>query len=235
MARIYLSPPHASGRELELVEDAIASNWIAPLGPHVDAFEHEFAAVVGRAACARPVERDRRAPPRARRARHRRRRRGRLLDPHVRRQRQRHPLHRAPPGIRRLRHRDLEHRSRAARRGARRPPALGAACAPSSPSTSTGNAATTTRSLDVCERHGVLLIEDAAEALGARTAGSPAGGQGDVGGVLLQRQQDHHDERRRHARVRRPRPDRPRPAALDPGPRSRAALRALRARASTTG
>jgi pyridoxal phosphate-dependent aminotransferase EpsN len=36
-----------SGHELELVSDAFASNWIAPLGPHVDAFEREFAAGVG--------------------------------------------------------------------------------------------------------------------------------------------------------------------------------------------
>jgi dTDP-4-amino-4,6-dideoxygalactose transaminase len=47
MARIYLSPPHLSGREVALVTDAIESNWIAPLGPHVDAFEREFAAAVG--------------------------------------------------------------------------------------------------------------------------------------------------------------------------------------------
>ncbi len=47
MPRIYLSPPHAFGREAELVEDALASNWIAPLGPHVDAFERELAAVAG--------------------------------------------------------------------------------------------------------------------------------------------------------------------------------------------
>jgi pyridoxal phosphate-dependent aminotransferase EpsN len=47
MARIYLSPPHASGRELELVTEAIESNWLAPLGPHVDAFERELAEVVG--------------------------------------------------------------------------------------------------------------------------------------------------------------------------------------------
>jgi dTDP-4-amino-4,6-dideoxygalactose transaminase len=45
--RVYLSPPHLSGRELELLEDAIDSNWIAPLGPHVDAFEAELAAVAG--------------------------------------------------------------------------------------------------------------------------------------------------------------------------------------------
>lgn len=47
MKRIYLSPPHLSGRELELVRDAFESNWVAPLGPHVDAFEREFAAAVG--------------------------------------------------------------------------------------------------------------------------------------------------------------------------------------------
>jgi dTDP-4-amino-4,6-dideoxygalactose transaminase len=47
MPRVYLSPPHLSGREAELVADAIESNWIAPLGPHVDAFEAELAAVAG--------------------------------------------------------------------------------------------------------------------------------------------------------------------------------------------
>jgi len=47
MSRIYLSPPHLSGRELELVKDAIEGNWIAPVGPHLDAFESEVAEVVG--------------------------------------------------------------------------------------------------------------------------------------------------------------------------------------------
>lgn len=47
MPRIYLSPPHLSGRELELLTDAVESNWIAPLGPHVDAFERELAEVTG--------------------------------------------------------------------------------------------------------------------------------------------------------------------------------------------
>ena len=45
MPRIYLSPPHLSGRELELLRDAVESNWVAPLGPHVDAFEQELAEV----------------------------------------------------------------------------------------------------------------------------------------------------------------------------------------------
>src|SRR5262249_28010985 len=47
MKRIYLSPPHLGPDELELVKEAFASNWIAPLGPHVDAFEKEFAAAIG--------------------------------------------------------------------------------------------------------------------------------------------------------------------------------------------
>lgn len=45
--RVYLSPPHLTGDEQRLVADAFESNWIAPLGPHVDAFEREFAATVG--------------------------------------------------------------------------------------------------------------------------------------------------------------------------------------------
>jgi len=36
-----------SGLELEYVKDAFESNWIAPLGPHVDAFEREFASFHG--------------------------------------------------------------------------------------------------------------------------------------------------------------------------------------------
>lgn len=47
MNRIYLSQPHMSGREREMLLDAFDSNWIAPLGPHVDAFEREFADAVG--------------------------------------------------------------------------------------------------------------------------------------------------------------------------------------------
>lgn len=45
--RIYLSPPHLSGYEQLFVQEAFESNWIAPLGPHVDAFEQEFAHRIG--------------------------------------------------------------------------------------------------------------------------------------------------------------------------------------------
>jgi len=44
---MYLSPPHLSGEEERLVREAIASNWVAPLGPMVDAFEREMSARLG--------------------------------------------------------------------------------------------------------------------------------------------------------------------------------------------
>lgn len=45
--RIYLSSPHMSGKEQSYIAEAFATNWIAPLGPHVDAFEKEIAAYAG--------------------------------------------------------------------------------------------------------------------------------------------------------------------------------------------
>jgi len=45
--RIYLSPPHMSGKEQKYINEAFETNWIAPLGPNVDAFEKELAEYVG--------------------------------------------------------------------------------------------------------------------------------------------------------------------------------------------
>jgi dTDP-4-amino-4,6-dideoxygalactose transaminase len=45
--RIYLSPPHIGMEEIEFVLDAFETNWVAPLGPHINAFEHEFCEVAG--------------------------------------------------------------------------------------------------------------------------------------------------------------------------------------------
>jgi pyridoxal phosphate-dependent aminotransferase EpsN len=45
--RVYLSPPHMEGTELGYIQEAFASNWVAPIGPHVDGFEREFAEYVG--------------------------------------------------------------------------------------------------------------------------------------------------------------------------------------------
>lgn len=45
--QILLSTPHMGDREQEFVKEAFDTNWIAPLGPHVDTFEQEFCQVVG--------------------------------------------------------------------------------------------------------------------------------------------------------------------------------------------
>jgi len=44
--RIFLSPPHMGGTELDLIHEAFESNYIAPIGPMIEAFEQEFAALV---------------------------------------------------------------------------------------------------------------------------------------------------------------------------------------------
>lgn len=45
--QILLSTPHIGDDELNFVQEAFDTNWIAPVGPHVDAFEKEFSALVG--------------------------------------------------------------------------------------------------------------------------------------------------------------------------------------------
>ncbi|GAA2084290.1 aminotransferase class I/II-fold pyridoxal phosphate-dependent enzyme [Aeromicrobium halocynthiae] len=47
MSRIYLSSPDVGELEERYVLDAVRSGWVAPLGPHVDAFEAEMADRVG--------------------------------------------------------------------------------------------------------------------------------------------------------------------------------------------
>ena len=44
---VLLSPPHLAEEERTFVEQAFATNWIAPVGPNIDAFEDEIAATVG--------------------------------------------------------------------------------------------------------------------------------------------------------------------------------------------
>ncbi len=44
--RIYLSPPHMGENEKKYLTDAFDSNWIAPLGPNVDAFEQEISSYI---------------------------------------------------------------------------------------------------------------------------------------------------------------------------------------------
>jgi dTDP-4-amino-4,6-dideoxygalactose transaminase len=47
LTRIHLSSPDVSAIEEEYVLEAIRSGWVAPVGPHVDQFEAEIAARVG--------------------------------------------------------------------------------------------------------------------------------------------------------------------------------------------
>lgn len=44
---ILLSTPHIGEQELKFVQEAFDTNWIAPVGPHIDAFEQEFSQIVG--------------------------------------------------------------------------------------------------------------------------------------------------------------------------------------------
>lgn len=47
--KIYLASPHMSdeGYEMQYIQEAFATNWIAPLGPNVTGFENELAEKVG--------------------------------------------------------------------------------------------------------------------------------------------------------------------------------------------
>src|SRR5690606_14954377 len=47
MNKIWLSSPHMGGEEIEFVKDAFETNWIAPLGPHVNAFENDLCEYTG--------------------------------------------------------------------------------------------------------------------------------------------------------------------------------------------
>lgn len=45
--KIYLSSPTMHGKEQEFIKEAFDTNWVAPLGPNVNAFEKELADYVG--------------------------------------------------------------------------------------------------------------------------------------------------------------------------------------------
>lgn len=50
--RIFLSSPHMSGNEQKYINEAFETNWIAPLGTNVNAFEEEMTAYAGTAGSA---------------------------------------------------------------------------------------------------------------------------------------------------------------------------------------
>jgi dTDP-4-amino-4,6-dideoxygalactose transaminase len=45
--RIYLSSPHMSGHEIDFINEAFETNWIAPLGANIDGFEREVCEYTG--------------------------------------------------------------------------------------------------------------------------------------------------------------------------------------------
>jgi dTDP-4-amino-4,6-dideoxygalactose transaminase len=45
--QILLSTPHMGDKEFAYVKEAFDTNWIAPIGPHIDTFEQEFCQLVG--------------------------------------------------------------------------------------------------------------------------------------------------------------------------------------------
>ena len=51
-SKIWLSSPHMGGQEMKYINEAFASNWIAPLGPNVDHFEKELAQYLNVDSCA---------------------------------------------------------------------------------------------------------------------------------------------------------------------------------------
>lgn len=56
MKRLFLSPPHQSGRELDAIREALESNFLAPAGPQLAAFEAELSRIVGPGEHGRPLE-----------------------------------------------------------------------------------------------------------------------------------------------------------------------------------
>ncbi len=46
-SKIWLSSPHMGGTEIKYIQHAFDTNWIAPLGPNVDGFEHDIEKYLG--------------------------------------------------------------------------------------------------------------------------------------------------------------------------------------------
>ncbi|MEA2060690.1 MAG: DegT/DnrJ/EryC1/StrS family aminotransferase [Thermodesulfobacteriota bacterium] len=49
--RIFLSPPHMGGLEQQFIRQVFESNYIAPAGPEIEAFEQAFCEYTGISHC----------------------------------------------------------------------------------------------------------------------------------------------------------------------------------------
>jgi dTDP-4-amino-4,6-dideoxygalactose transaminase len=50
--KIWLSSPHMGDDEIKFVKEAFDTNWISPVGPHIDAFEQELSTYTNSGHCA---------------------------------------------------------------------------------------------------------------------------------------------------------------------------------------
>ena len=46
-SKIWLSPPHLNGHEMEYIQQAFDSNWVAPVGENIDEFEESIKQTIG--------------------------------------------------------------------------------------------------------------------------------------------------------------------------------------------
>ena len=172
-AAIPLSQPWLDEREEELVLEVLRSGRLS-LGPTIERFEQLVRRARRRALRGRGLERDGRPAPARPDRRARARRRGRSRRPYsFVAVGELLPLRGRDAGLRRRRPAhattSIRRRSRRrSRRGRRR----------SSRSTSSATRASSTRSARSASGHGLALIDDACEALGAEYRGRPVGAHG---------------------------------------------------------
>lgn len=57
--KIWLSSPHMGGNEQKYIKSAFEQNWIAPLGPNVDGFEHDLENYLQRGSSSGPIKSNR--------------------------------------------------------------------------------------------------------------------------------------------------------------------------------
>ena len=159
--------------EIDAAVERVLSSGRYILGPEVEAFEAEFAAYCGTAHCVTTASGTDALQARARRRGARGGRRGRHGLAHHGRDRLRDRAGGRDAGARRRRPGHLHDRPRRARprRSARRP---GRCCR----CTCTASARTWSRCAELAERHGLMVIEDAAQAHGATYWGRRAGALG---------------------------------------------------------